>query len=203
MDTKTLIEIFGYVGSALVVISMLMSSIVKLRVINTVGSVISGTYAVICGAIPLAVMNVCLIAINGYNLLKLLKTKQVYDLVVGEADDSLVKYFLKRYGEDIKHYFPGYEAARAQGKKAYIACCEGNPAGLLIGEEQDGVFNLLIDYSTPVYRDCSVGKYLYSKLPENGVNALRFAEKLTEEHISYMNKMGFVRENETYINKLA
>ena len=34
MDTAMLIEIFGYIGSALVVVSMLMSSVVKLRVIN-------------------------------------------------------------------------------------------------------------------------------------------------------------------------
>ena len=44
MDTAMLIEIFGYIGSARVVVSMLMSSIVKLRVINIFGSVISGTY---------------------------------------------------------------------------------------------------------------------------------------------------------------
>ena len=73
MDGKMMIEIFGYIGSALVVVSMLMSSIVKLRIINTVGSVISGIYAVICGAIPLAVMNICLITINIYGLVKLLK----------------------------------------------------------------------------------------------------------------------------------
>ena len=74
MDTAMLIEIFGYIGSALVVISMLMSSIVKLRVINILGSIISGTYAIICGAFPLVLMNACLIVINVYNLYKLLKT---------------------------------------------------------------------------------------------------------------------------------
>ncbi len=57
MDTAMLIEIFGYIGSILVVVSMLMSSIVKLRAINTIGSVISGIYAVVCGAL----MNICLI----------------------------------------------------------------------------------------------------------------------------------------------
>ena len=73
MDTAMLIEIFGYIGSALVVISMLMSSIVKLRVINILGSIISGTYAIICGAFPLVLMNACLIVINVYNLYKLLR----------------------------------------------------------------------------------------------------------------------------------
>lgn len=77
MNTAILIEIFGYIGSALVVISMLMTSIVKLRVINMIGSVISGIYAVICGAFPLAFMNACLIIINLYNLIKLKKEKKV------------------------------------------------------------------------------------------------------------------------------
>ena len=67
-----ILEIIGYIGSFLVVISMLMSSIIKLRVINTIGSVISGIYAVICGALPLALMNLCLIIINVVNLVKLL-----------------------------------------------------------------------------------------------------------------------------------
>lgn len=74
MNTAMFIEIFGYTGSILVVISMLMSSVVKLRLINTIGSVISGTYAVIRGAFPLVLMNACLIIINVYNLYKLLKT---------------------------------------------------------------------------------------------------------------------------------
>ena len=81
MDTAMLIEIFGYIGSGLIVISMLMSSIVKLRIINTIGSVISGIYAMICGAFPLALMNGCLISINIYNLFKLWKAQKEYDTV--------------------------------------------------------------------------------------------------------------------------
>ena len=80
MDTAMLIEIFGYIGSALVVISMLMSSVVKLRLINVVGSIISGTYAIIVGALPLVLMNACLIIINVINLYKLLKTEQKYPM---------------------------------------------------------------------------------------------------------------------------
>ena len=45
MDTSMIIEIAGYIGSVLVVVSMLMSSIVKLRIINTTGSSISAIYA--------------------------------------------------------------------------------------------------------------------------------------------------------------
>ena len=76
MDTAMLIEIYGYIGSALVVISMLMSSVIKLRIINMIGSIISGSYALMIGSFPLALMNICLIVINAYNLYKLFKEKK-------------------------------------------------------------------------------------------------------------------------------
>ena len=72
MNAAMMIEIYGYIGSVLVVVSMLMSSIIKLRVINILGSVISGSYALIIGSFPLVLMNSCLIIINVYNLYKLL-----------------------------------------------------------------------------------------------------------------------------------
>ena len=81
MNTAMLIEIFGYIGTILVVVSMLMSSMVKLRIVSTVGSTVSGIYAMICGAFPLALMNGVIIIINIYNLIKLSKTKQENDLV--------------------------------------------------------------------------------------------------------------------------
>ena len=77
MNTTAIIELAGYLGSTLVVVSMLMSSVVKLRVINTIGSVISATYALIIHSYPLALMNICLIIINCYNLIKLLDRKSV------------------------------------------------------------------------------------------------------------------------------
>ena len=66
MDMGLYIELFGYLGSFLVVVSMLMSSVIKLRIINIIGSTISGTYALIIGSFPLALMNICLIIINAY-----------------------------------------------------------------------------------------------------------------------------------------
>ena len=46
------LEIFGYVGTALVLLSMMMPSVVKLRLFNTVGSFISMIYAFLSGAWP-------------------------------------------------------------------------------------------------------------------------------------------------------
>jgi len=73
---NTWVELLGYLGSALVVCSTLMTSVVRLRLVNMAGSVLSGVYGLIIGSFPLALMNFCLIVINGWNLYRLLKMKQ-------------------------------------------------------------------------------------------------------------------------------
>lgn len=203
MNTATIIELAGYLGSTLVVVSMLMSSVVKLRVINTVGSVISATYALIIHSYPLALMNICLIIINCYNLVKLLKTKQQYDLISAGTDDAFLSYFMTHYGEDIQNFFPETEAAFSAADTAYIVCCDGTPAGLLLGKAKEaGALQITVDYSTPAYRDCSVGKYLYSRLPEHGIRTLLYSGK-SKKHEEYLLKMGFVPENGVYKKLLA
>ena len=66
-----MIEMIGYLGSILVLVSMLMSSVVKLRVINTIGSGIFAAYALMIHSYPTALMNGALVGINIYNLVKL------------------------------------------------------------------------------------------------------------------------------------
>ena len=89
MDKAMFIEIFGYIGTILVIGSMLMSSMVKLRIVSTLGSTVSGIYAMINGALPLVLMNGVIVIINIYNLIKLSKTKQENDLVEDNARETL------------------------------------------------------------------------------------------------------------------
>ena len=64
------LEIFGYAGTALIVISMLMTSVNKLRIFNISGSVISMIYAILCSTWPVALLNLCLIVINAGQLIR-------------------------------------------------------------------------------------------------------------------------------------
>lgn len=198
-----MIEMIGYLGSALVVVSMLMSSVVKLRVINTIGSGIFTVYALMIRSYPTALMNGFLIIINVYNLIKLTRKDRNYDLVEGAQGESLLRYLLDYYREDIQTYFPDFSTDNG-ADRIYIVCCSGNPAGVLLGTDSghDGTLRVLLDYSTPTYRDCSIGTYLYSRMPSKGVHTLVFAEKESRAHAAYLIKMGFVKKNGTYIKHL-
>ena len=198
-----MIEIIGYLGSALVVASMLMSSVVKLRVINTIGSGIFAAYALMIHSYPTALMNVCLVGINIYNLIKLTQKEQNYDLIDAAQGEGLLRYLLDHYREDIQAYFPSFSAGSA-ADRVYVVCCSGNPAGVLLGTDRgQGTLQVLLDYSTPTYRDCSIGTYLYSMLPSRGIHTLVFSEQESPAHASYLRKMGFRKENGAYIKKLG
>lgn len=204
MDMSIMIEVYGYIGSVLVVISMLMSSVVKLRVINTVGSIVSGTYALIIGSFPLALMNISLLIINLYNLFKLFKSEKIYDLVEIKPEDDFLQYFLERFKEDILLYFTDFDLNCVNADYGCFVCCNGNPVGVLLGKENiNGVMEVVLDYSVPTYRDCSVGSYLYAKLPDKGVHKLLFVQNASEMHIAYMKKMGFEKKGSVYAKQLV
>lgn len=198
-----MIELIGYFGSFLVVVSFFMSSVVKLRILNSIGGFIFAMYALIIQSYPTAVMNFSLVAINGYYLWRIRKNTQHFDLIDGSADDNFLNYLLNYYKDDIKIYFPEWNINDEKPDTAYIVCCDAVPAGILLGKAAgEETLEIMIDYSTPIYRDCSVGKYLYSRLSKQGIHKLVFSGN-SEKHENYLQKMGFTKENNGYLKKLG
>lgn len=65
------LELFGYLGSALVLISMMMTSVKWLRILNMSGAVISAIYGALMNTWPVAVLNLGLIIIQVVQLCRL------------------------------------------------------------------------------------------------------------------------------------
>ncbi len=70
MNPAIAFEIFGYMGTFLVILSMTMTNVNKLRFFNICGSAISAIYAAVYGTWPIVVMNVCLAFINLFHLIR-------------------------------------------------------------------------------------------------------------------------------------
>ena len=203
MDSRFWIELFGYFGSSLVVISMLMTSVTKLRRINTAGSVLFAIYALIIHSYPTVLMNLILAGINIYHLVRLRNTKKHYDLVRADMQDGYLQYLLNQYESDIESWFPGFSLPADPPDVSFLLCCDGSPAGLFLGRDAgDGVLEIILDYATPVYRDTSVGQFLYEQLKKLGYRKLIFRGE-APRHVPYLTKVGFVpgKENE-YIKTL-
>ena len=203
MNEALALELFGYLGSFLVLVSMLMTSVVRLRVINLIGSAIFATYAILIRSYPTALLNGCLVGINLYHLLKLRNTTRNYELQPIGAGEGFTSWFMRQYGDDIKTYFPALGTAQAENAEGFAVFYENQAAGILLGNREGDGFDILLDYTTPAYRDCSVGAYLYSQLPARGITSLSCRTD-NAAHVQYMEKMGFTRQDgKTYTKRLT
>ncbi len=90
MNVSTIIELVGYTGSLLVIISMLMTSLTKLRVVNSIGCIVFATYALIIKSYPTAAMQACLLIINCIGLYNLSKNKKQYSITELKNGDSYI-----------------------------------------------------------------------------------------------------------------
>ena len=70
------LEIFGYIGSGLILLSMMMTSVEKLRWFNISGSVISMIYGAVMGTWPVVFLNVGTISINVVQIIRLHRKKE-------------------------------------------------------------------------------------------------------------------------------
>jgi hypothetical protein len=86
MDWEIALEVFGYIGTALVIVSMLMTDINKLRIINISGGVISLIYAICVNTMPVVVLNATLITINTIQLIKSLRAAKIRSELVNSKD---------------------------------------------------------------------------------------------------------------------
>ena len=127
-----MIEMIGYLGSALAVVTMLMPPVIRLRVLNTTGSRIFAAYALMIHSCPTALMNGLLIGINVYNLIELTQKDRSYDLVEGAQGEGLLRYLLDYYREGIRAYFPDFWRTAGQpgsissaATETRRACCWG------------------------------------------------------------------------------
>lgn len=69
------IEWIGYCASIFVAISLFMTNIIKLRIINTAGCVLFVIYGFYVKAYPVGIINTLIIFINLYYIYKLSKEK--------------------------------------------------------------------------------------------------------------------------------
>ena len=201
MNTQFLIEAFGYLGSLLVLVSMLMTSVVKLRIINTIGSVIFTIYAFIIKSYPTAFMNLCLVIINLRFLWKMSRTDKEYEIIKTDGNDALLNHLLDYYHDDIMKCFPGISYDTKKADQIYMVLCQGKPVGMTLGKRDGDSLELSLDYSIPEFRDFSIGAYLLSDLKKEGIKKVVYRGP-DENHLNYLKRLGFEYNDGIYVKQL-
>jgi hypothetical protein len=195
MDSRTWSELIGYGASALIAVSLMMSSILRLRLINLAGAAAFATYGLLIHAYPVAVLNGIIVLVNGFYLLKLLRAREYFQLLPLQPDSDYLKYFLGFYERDIRQILPDFIYQPGKNQIAVFILRDCAPVGVFIAEQKpDGVLRVMIDFVIPNYRDLKIGKFLFVEQAEffraRGVKEIVVAPR-SREFGAYLVKVGF------------
>lgn len=191
-------EIVGYVASALVVLSLTMTSVVRLRIISLIGSIAFVIYGSLIGSAPIVITNVSIAAINIWFLRKEFATRSATGIDLGASqirpDSPFLLDFIQFHHEDINSFQPDFQMPTGDNVFSLLLTRDGLPAGLLVGRRDGDALTVDLDYVLGRYRDSRLGRWLFSDgadvFRQAGIRTLR-AEGGTDMHCRYLKRTGF------------
>lgn len=189
------IEVLGYAGSAIVLLSLMMSSILMLRWVNFVGATLFSLYGFLIGAIPVLVVNGLIVFIDVYYIIGIYRARELFSLMEVDADNPLLKKFLSFFTDDIQKYFPSFNSKALNSCVNVLVFRDITPAGAFSYRIiEPGRARVELDYISPNYRDYKNADYLIStrreRFLEEGINILE-TECSVKAHQIYLQKIGF------------
>ncbi len=195
-------EYIGYLASILVAISLMMSSVLKLRILNLIGSLIFSIYGFIINSYPVGFLNLFIVIVNIFYLIKMIKISEYFTLIEVLSNSPYLQKFLEFYNKDIIHFFPFFNFYKEkkvidnENLHFYFILRDLIPTGLLIIENKKDFSYVHIDYVIPAYRDFKIAKFLFVENKNffiiNNIKKLR-THTSNNLHISYLTKIGFKR----------
>ena len=192
------IDLLGYVASFIILVSLTMKSIVKLRWINAVGSLLFVVFAFLTKSTPTIVMNLGIILIDLWYVLVITVKRSDYHLVKAERGSAWLEFFYQSNKIEIDGIF-GYDAFSEAKYFSYFVC-NNEIAGMLAWKELSPVeCRILIDFVTPRFRDFKIGMYFFTQhlsiFREKGYSRLVY-ENVGKQHWKYLGKLGFIESSQ-------
>ena len=189
-----MIEAVGYLGSALVVLSLLMTRILRLRVIGLIGSATFLIYGLLIGSVPIMITNLVIIVINGTFLWRANQITEWFYLLEVRPDSRYLEEFLRFHHDDILTSQPDWNGEVADGDLTVLVLREMQPAMAMVGTIRAGAMEVRLDYAIPRFQDYRTGRFLYdsnaSYFTDKNVTTIE-ATARTKTFNRYLKKVGF------------
>ena len=205
MDEQIIFELIGYAASMFIAISLMMKSLIRLRVINGLGALIFVIYGILIRAYPVVILNGIIVLIDLYYLIKTLRQQDYFTLMRISPSSNYLKYFLGFHKNDVQKFFPNFKYSPESIDYAFLVLRDTVPAAAVIIRKKGDCGQILLDYAKRDYRDFKIGNFLYDEKADTlinlGISSLE-AWGDNPEHCSYLAEMGFknVEENHFHLN---
>lgn len=160
------LELVGWFGSAILVISLLQTRVMRLRVLNAIASAILVGYNAAIQVWPMVGLNVVLVGINTVIIWRLLRGRhdaRVYEVVPIGVGEPFLRHTLERHADDVAAFNPPPEELLVEAQHAFLITTGDELVGVVLaraGAEPDEQ-QVVLDYVLPAYRDFTPGEFVF------------------------------------------
>ncbi len=210
MDASLVLQIVGYIGSALIAISMMMRSVLRLRLFNLAGAIILTVYALLIAAWPIVVLDGLITIVNSVQIWRLLRERKAhseFDILEVDIDSRYLRQFVIQYRDDIKAFQPHFEGV-VNTARAFFILKDALVAGVVLVRptaEDPCVGYVELDYILPWHRDLQPARYVYE---DTGLLHWVGFEKVvtragSRKHREYLDRVGYRPAGDLYELELS
>ncbi|HWS57374.1 MAG TPA: hypothetical protein VN257_02455 [Actinotalea sp.] len=210
-----LLELVGWVGSALLIVSLLQTRVMRFRVLNAISCAVLIVYNAALGVWPMVAMNVVLVGINLWVIARLVRQRhdtRAYEAVAIGTDQPFLAALLQRHSADIATFNPDLPAdlpadPSRVAEHAFLVSSGDQVVGVVLsrpgtgpGEQQ-----VVLDYVLPPYRDFTPGEFVFR--PDGPFAALGTRRVVASPGMTasekYLRSVGFVPQDGRQVLDLA
>lgn len=190
----------GYVASAFLAISLIVTNSFKFRVFSTLGCLTFIVYGFVVNAFPVMLANSILLVINVYQLWRLTRIEEQFLFVPILPENRIVQKFLDFYKSDIKNYFPEFSfESITPNQISYVVLRDIAIANIFVAEiQENGNAIMKVNYTVPQYRDFKVTKFIIEReavtLQNHGIKKLVYESVYNPSHLKFLKVMVFSEE---------
>ena len=199
----TWLDALGWVGSAVLVWSLLQARQLRFRALNLVACLVLIAFNWALGVWPQVAMNIVLAGINLWFLQRLLATRhdeRHYQVVQVKPDDDFLGYVLRSHAEDIARFNPEFLREDGTDRSAYVVLSDDVVVGVVLVRALDATTaQVELDYVTKPYRDFTPAEFVYRS--SHLFTDLGFSRVVTrlDEDGSYYRRLGFTKADGRYV----
>lgn len=209
METNLVLEAIGWIGSLLVVWSLMVARVLRFRWMNLAGAAIATVYNAIIGVWPFAFMNLAITIIDIYWLWRLYREARntgTYHVLPVQSGDAYVQEVMRIHADDIAKHAPDFTPTTDDARVTFLITRGDEAVGIVaVRDLGDGVGRVELDWVKERFRDFSPGEFVYRESQVLADTGFEHLEVIPHEgtDTAYLTRVGYTSAGDHWVRDVA